>query len=540
MRPELVGAPPRRRPRWIELATSGDHKDVGLLYLGAALAFLFLAVVELVLMRLQLAVPENTLLKPVEFNRLLSLYGATAVFLFGLPVAAGLISYVVPLQIGARSVAFPRLNLLSWWLWLCGGVALYGSLLFTPSEAGVNPLAPLSDHSLLPNNGVDAWLTGVGLCTLGFLFFAINMAVTLRNMRAPGMAYRRMPPFSWAGAVWSYTMLVAGSVFLAALTMLMLERHFSGVYFDSGAGGAPLLWQHFSWLFLSAAYALMLVPAFGAISEIIPAFSRRDLASRNVVAASLVAIAVLGSLAWMQNMYSAPVRLGFEYFAMVMALALVIPVGMLLWSWIEALIGGTIQLRAPLLFALGAISTASVGLAAELVQSVIPVNLQLANTTDATAATHYALIGGSVFGIFAALYYWYPKLTGRTMGEALGRASFWAMLVGVHATFLPLFLAGLEGQPADVYKYFDTGNLATYNLISTIGAVILAVGIVLTLVNALLGIRSGVPAGHDPWAGDSLEWYALSPPPVHNFDVLPDVRGPHPLRDIRDAVRSNA
>jgi heme/copper-type cytochrome/quinol oxidase subunit 1 len=318
--------------------------------------------------------------------------------------------------------------------------------------------------------------------------------------------------------------------------MLMLDRHFSGVFFDPGAGGAPLLWQHLSWFFLSAAYALMLIPAFGAISEILPTFSRRDLPSRGVVAGCLVAIAALCSLAWIQNMYSAPVRLGFEYFAMTMALLLVIPVSLLFWSWADALIGGTLRLRAPLLFALGAISTVSVGLGSELVQSIIPVNLQLGNTTDATAATHYALVGGSVFGIFAALYYWYPKLTGATMGEGLGRASFWAMLAGVHATFLPMALAGLEGQPADLYKYFDTGNLATYNLISTIGAVVLAIGIVLTLVNAVLGVRGGVPAGHDPWGGSSLEWYALSPPPVHNFDVLPDVRSAHPLRDIRDAV----
>jgi cytochrome c oxidase subunit 1 len=535
-RPELVAEAPVRRPRWIELATSTDHKDVGLLFLGAALTFLFLAVVELVLMRLQLGIPENTLIRPVTFNRLLSVYGATGVWLFGLPVAAGLISYIVPLQIGARGVAFPRLNLLSWWLFLFGGITIYSSLLFTPPEAGVNPLPPLANHVFLPNNGVDVWITGVGLATLGFVCFGINMAVTVRNLRAPGMAYRRMPPFAWAGATWSWAMLIVGSILLAALAMLMIDRHFSGVFFEPEGGGSPLLWQHFTWIFLSTAYALMLVPAFGAISEIIPAFSRRPLPSRNAVAGSLVAIVALAALAWMQNMYSAPIRLGFQYSAMAIAIAMVVPVGLLIYNWFATIAGGTLNIRAPLLFALGAISTASIGLGAELVQSVVPVNLQLGNTDAAQAATHYALIGGSVFGTFAALYYWYPKMTGRTMGESLAGASFWALLIGVNVTFLPQFLSGLGGQPVDVYKYFDTGHLATYNLISSIGVLILGLGIVLTLVNAARGVRSGTPAGHDPWGGESLEWFALSPPPVHNFDVVPDVRSDQPMRDIRDAV----
>jgi cytochrome c oxidase subunit 1 len=534
--PELVGEAPTRRPRWIELATTTDHKEIGLMFIVTALIFLFLATIELVLMRLQLAVPENTLIKAVEFNRLLSTYGATAVWLFGLPIAAGLISYIVPLQIGARGVAFPRLSLLSWWLYLAGGVTIYAGLLYTPSEAGTNPLPPLSDHVFGPNNGVDVWITGVGLATLGFVCFAVNMAVTLRNLRAPGMAYGRMPAFSWAARAWSGTLIVVGPILLAALTMLMLDRHFSGVFFDPGGGGSPLLWQHFSWIFLSAAYALMLVPAFGAISEILPTFARRVLPSRGAVAASLVAIPVLITLAWMQNMYAAPIRLGFQYFAMTVALLVIVPVGVLIYNWLATLAGGTVTVRTPLLFALGAIGTTTIGLAAELCQSIVPVNLALGNTTDALAATHYALIGGSVFGIFAALYYWYPKLTGRRMGETLGRASFWLLVVGVNATFAPLFLAGLAGQPVDAYKYFDAGNLAVFNLISTIGALVLAAGVIVTLVNAVVSVRGGVPAGHDPWGGESLEWFALSPPPVHNFDVLPDVRSAQPLRDIREAL----
>jgi cytochrome c oxidase subunit I len=538
VRPEVVVEGfERRRPRWIEIATSADHKDIGRFLITAALGFLFVALVELLLMRLQLAIPENTLLTPETFNRLLSVYGATAIFLFGIPLALGLFYYLVPLQIGARSAALPRLGQTGLWLFVAGATTLNASFLFTPPEAGVNPLPPLSDIAYLPNNGVDAWLAGTGLATLGFVLLAIDLIATLRHLRAPGMAWRRLPLFSWAAAICSWLLMVIGPAMLAAITMLMIDRNFDGVFFDAGEGGAPLLWQHLSWIFYTGAYVLLVVFALGAIAEIIPSLSRKPLFNRGAVIGSLAALAALGTLAWMQNMYAAPVSIGFLYFAMAMAMAAALPVGLVVFNLVATMAGGALRLRAPLLFALGAISTLSIGLAGELTHSAVAIGRELGGTTDSTASTHYALAGAAVFGGFAALYYWFPKIAGRTMGEALGRISFWAMLVGVNLGFLPLALAGLQGQPIDTYKFFAGTGVSADNLIATIGIFVLALGIVLTLANAAISLRSGRRAYHDPWQGSTLEWFSESPPPMHNFEVIPDVRSPEPLRDIRDAIR---
>jgi heme/copper-type cytochrome/quinol oxidase subunit 1 len=538
-RPELVvdGFPGRKRPRWVELATSADHKDLGRVLIVGSLGFLFIAVVEMLLMRLQLAIPENTFLSPVAFNRMLSDYGATAVFLFAIPLALGFLYYVAPLQIGARGTALPRLGQIGVALWAAGATVLYAGFLFTPSEAGVNPLAPLSELAFLSNNGVDAWATATGLATLGFVFLAIDLLTTLRKMRGPGMAWRRVPVFAWAAAVGCWLLLVIGPVLLAALTMLMIDRNYDGIFFADGSGGAPLLWQHLSWIFFSGAYMLILIFAFGAIAEIVAAFSRRPLFDRGVVMGSLAAIAVLGTLAWMQNMMTAPIGIGWMYFAMLMSLALIVPFGLVVFNLISTMAGGALRMRAPLLFALGAISAISIGLAAELEQSMVAAAWQLKNTTDATAATHFALVGGAVFGGFAALHFWFPKMTGRTMGETLARISFWTMAIGIVLAFGPLFLAGSEqSQVIDAYKFFDGTGVNAYNLIASIGTLVLAAGIVMTLVNAILSRTAGPEAGHDPWGGESLEWFALSPPEPHNFDVLPDVRSARPMRDIRDAI----
>jgi heme/copper-type cytochrome/quinol oxidase subunit 1 len=537
-RPELVvDGYPSRRPRWIELATSADHKEVGQILVCGALGFLFVALVELVLMRLQLLVPENTFLSPVGFNRMLSLYGATGVFFFAIPLVIGLFYYLAPLQIGARGTALPRLGQTGAALWVAGAVVLYSGFLWTPSEAGVNPLSPLTELAFLSNNGVDAWATATGLATLGFVFLAINLVATLRTLRAPGMAWRRVPVFAWSAAVGSWLLVVVGPVLLAALTMLMIDRNYDGIFFADGSGGAPLLWQHLSWIFYTGAYMLVLIFAFGVIAEVFATFSRKPLFNRPVTMASLAAVAVIGTLAWMQNMLTAPIGIGWMYFAMVMSLALLVPFGLIIFNLISTLVGGALRMRAPLLFAIGALSAISIGLAAELEQSLVAAAWNLKNTTDATAATHFSLIGGAVFGGFAALHYWFPKMTGRTMGETLARFSFWAIVGGLLLGFVPLFLAGSEqGQVIDAYKYFSGTGVTVYNVISSIGVLILFVGILLTLVNAIFSRTSGPAAGHDPWGGETLEWFTLSPPEPHNFDVLPDVRSPRPLRDIREAI----
>jgi cytochrome c oxidase subunit I len=537
-RPELVSDGfQQQRPRWIQIASSADHKDIGRVLITAALGFLFIALVELLLMRLQLAIPENSFLSPVTFNRMLSLYGTTAIFFFAIPLALGLFTYLVPLQIGARRTALPHLSQIGLWLYIAGGTVLYSGFLFTPTEAGINPLAPLSELAFLPNNGVDAWATAAGLAVLGFVLIAIDLVATLRTMRAPGMAWRRLPVFSWAAAICSWLLLVIGSVMLAAITMLMIDRNFDGIFFADGSGGAPLLWQHLSWIFFTGAYMLILITALAAISEIAATFAQRPLTGRRTTIGSLAAIAVIGTLAWMQNMMSAPIGIGWMYFAMIMSLALIVPFGLVLYNLIATMVWAAPKMRAPLLFAAGAVSLISIGLAAEIGHSMVAVAWKLKNTTDATAATHFALVGGAVFGGFAALHYWYPKLTGRTMGETLARLSFWTMALGTLLAFVPLFLAGTEeGQVVDAYKFFEGTGVDAYNLIASIGTLVLAAGIVMTLVNAIVSRTGGPVAGHDQWGGDSLEWFALSPPDPHNFDVLPDVRSDRPMRDIRDAI----
>jgi cytochrome c oxidase subunit 1 len=536
--PEIVTRRvPPRRPAWIERATSADHKSVAQIYLAAAATFLVLAVTEFVLMRVQLIVPDNTMIHPEIFARLLSASGVTLAVLFAVPLALGVIGYIVPLQIGARGVALPRLNLLSVWLYLVGGAAVYLSFLYTPPEAGVVALAPLSGTVFSPSHGVDAWIVGTALATLGFVCFAINLVATLRNMRAPGLAWRRTPLFTWAAAVIGYLLLVIGPVMLAALTMLFVDRHSDGIFFAPGEGGAPLLYEHLSYIYLTGIYLIVLLFAGGVISEILPTFARKPIYSHRAVAASFVAIGILGPLAWIQNMYFAPIPIGFDYMAMVIALALAVPIGILLVCWVATLARGSLRLRAPMLYALAALSTIVCGLTGELMYSVIPVGWQLGHTTASQGDTLYVLIGGTVLGGFAALHYWLPKMTGRLVGEGVSKIALGTILFGVHLYVIPMFLAGLAGQPVDVYKYFSGTDLSTFNLIASLGAFFLAAGILLELGVLARGYAHGLLSGHDPWEGTTLEWFALSPPPQHNFDAVPDVRSPEPLLDIREAVR---
>jgi cytochrome c oxidase subunit 1 len=542
-RPEIAvdGFPKPKRAGWMDMVTSADHKDVAKILLVGSGGFLFLAALELLLMRLQLAIPENTFMEPYTFNRVLSLYGATSIFFFALPLVIGLFLYVAPLQVGARGTALPRLSQIGGLLWVAGAVVLYSGFLWTPSEAGVNPLPPLSELAFLSNNGVDAWLTACGFATLGFVLISIDLITTLRVDRAPGMAWRRAPVFAWTAAVGSWLMLFIGPVLLAAFTMLLIDRNYDGTFFADGGGGAPILWQHFTWIFYSGAYMLVLIFAFAAIAEIFSVFSGNPIFNRNAVMGSIVAVAVLGTLAYMQNMYTAPIGLGWKYFGMLMSLALIVPVGLLFFNLIATLKGGALQLRAPLLFAIGALSAISLGLAGELQQSLVGAAWYLKNTTDSTADTHFALIGGAVFGGFAALHYWFPKITGRSMGEQLGRLSFWALAAGSLLAFVPMALAGWEeDQVVDAYKFFNHTGVNFYNLLSSIGVLVLFVGVILVLINAVASVKGGARAGHDPWKGETLEWFALSPPPPHNFDVQPDVRSDRPLRDIRAAIARQA
>ena len=527
-RPEIVSRRVRKpRPAWVERVTSADHKTVAQLYIGTALTMLALVAVEFALMRMQLIVPENSLINPEIFNRLLSASGVSFVVLFAIPLALGLIGYIVPLQIGARGVALPRLNQLSYWLYAAGAVSLYASFLYTAPESGTTAQPPLSSIAYSPSNGTDAWILGTGLAVGGFVCFAINLIVTVSRLRAPGLAWRRMPPFTAAATVIAWLLIVIGPVMLAALTMLTVDRHFNGVFYDSAEGGAPLLYQHLSYIFLTGTYLIIFLAAAGAISEILPTFARKPLFSRRAVSSSFVAVAVLGLMAWMQNMYIAPLSTGWTFMAMAFALALLVPIGLLLYSWIATIWGGALELRAATWYALLAVSTMACGLGGELAYSVIPVGWALDFTTASQGDTLYVLVGGAVIGGFAALHYWFPKLSGRLLGEGLGKFALLLMVIGIHLYVLPMFLAGLKGQPVDIFKYYEDSGLDTLNLIASIGAFVLVVGILVELGNAAHSWNNGIPArGHDPWRGATLEWFALSPPPPHNFDAVPESVAP--------------
>jgi len=417
-------------------------------------------------------------------------------------------------------------------------VTLYASFLYAAPEVGTLGLPPQSSLEFSPSNGADAWVAGAGLAILGFVCFAINLVVTLNRMRAPGIAWRRIAPFAWASTLIGYIVLLLGPVMLAGLVMLMVDRRFDGVFFDSAEGGAPLLYEHFSHVFMTGVYVAVLLAAAGVISEVLSTFARKPLFNDRAVKTSMTAIAVLGPAAWMQNMYIAPINSGFTIIAMAIAVALLVPIGTLFYNWIATIWGGALELRAATWYALLAIVTMSFGLVGELAYSVIPVGWMLDNTTASQGDTLYVLVGAGVFGGFAALHYWFPKFNGRLAGEGLGKIALAVMVVGINLYVLPMFFAGLEGQPVDVFKYYGDLGVDGYNLVASIGAFVLVIGLLLELGNLAHSWNNGLPArGHDPWGGATLEWYALSPPPPHNFDAVPDVRSAEPLHDIRESIR---
>jgi heme/copper-type cytochrome/quinol oxidase subunit 1 len=524
------------RPRWVELATSADHKDIGRLLIGTSVGALFLAIVELVILRIQLAVPENGLLESVTFDRLLSMYGATGIFFFALPLVFGLFYFLIPLMIGSRGTALPRLGQIGVWLVMLGGTLLYSTILFTPPEAGINPLPPFSEVAFTTNNGVDAWIVSTGMATLGILMLAIDLLVTLKHLRAPGMAWRRAPVFVWSGAIASWLFLFIAPIFLAALTMLLVDRRLDGSFFTGGAGGAPLLWQHLSYIFLAGTYMLVAIFAIGAITEIVQTFTRRPLRGRNAVVRSMIAIAILGTLAWTQNMYTAPIPSFWKYLSMFLAIALIVPFGVIFQSLISAVARNDFNMSAPLRYAMGALSFASVGLIVEVSQSMLAIGTQLQQTYDAWAATHFALFGFAVFGGLAALSYWYPKLTGTYLNEERAAKSFWLIYAGGLIALVPLFGAGVEGQVTDAFRFFGGEGLGFFNLVSSIGTLVLFLGLVLTIGNLIRSRVEEKAAPPDPWRGETLEWLTMSPPPPHNFDVLPDVRSANPMSDIREVL----
>ncbi|MBV9212591.1 MAG: cytochrome c oxidase subunit I [Actinobacteria bacterium] len=539
--PEIVVRGVRERPRgWTAWLSTTDHKKIGLLYIYTTFFFFLLGGVEALLMRLQLAHANNTLIEPPTYNALLTMHGSTMIFLFVVPVLAGFANYMVPLMIGARDMAFPRLNALSYWLFLFGGIAFYTSIFFTPPSAGWTSYAPLSDNAFLPDNGIDAWIFMIHLTGISSLLGAINFTATIHNMRAKGMGWGRMPLFVWTILIYSYLLILALPVVAAAVTMLLTDRHFGTAFFDNTGGGDPLLWQHLFWFFGHPEVYIMVLPAFGMISEVLPVFARKPIFGYKAIAASTAAIAFTSMLVWAHHMFPTPVPEVVLAFFMLSSFAVAVPTGVKVFNWLATLWRGSLVFRTPLYFGCGFLATFVIGGISGVILAIFPVDWYFNDTYFVVAHLHYVLFGGSVFAIFAGLYYWFPKMSGRMMSEALGKTSFWLMFVGFHVTFLVQHSLGLEGMPRRIYWYPNHGNWQTLNLISTIGSFILGTGVLVTVVNVLLSIKNGRRAGNDPWQANTLEWFTQSPPPENNFDVIPRVRSVEPMKDIRREVARRA
>jgi cytochrome c oxidase subunit I len=529
----------RERSGLIDWLTTTDHKKIGIMYLVTTFVFFLMGGVEALMIRLQLGTAQNTLLTPEVYNQLFTMHGTTMIFLFVVPIMAGFGNYFVPLMIGARDMAFPRLNALSYWLLLAGGIVFYTSIFFAPPEAGWTSYAPLSEEAFLPNGGIDAWIFLIHLTGISSLVGAINFYATIANMRAPGMGWGRLPLFVWTILVYAILLILALPVIAGAVTLLLTDRHFGTHFYDPTNGGSPLLWQHLFWFFGHPEVYIMVLPAFGIISEVLPVFARKPIFGYKAVAAATVVIAFLGLLVWAHHMFTTPSPSVVLVFFMMSSFLIAIPTGVKIFNWIATLWRGTIEFKTPLIFAVGFLSQFVIGGISGVILAIFPVDWQLHDTYFVVAHFHYVLVGGSVFAIFAGVYYWFPKMTGRMLNEGLGKLSFALMYIGFNLTFLIQHTMGMDGMPRRVYEYPDVGNLVLYNRISTVGSFVLGLGILLTIVNVVRSLRKGPIAGADPWKGNTLEWFTESPPPVNNFDVVPRVRSVEPMKDIRREIERN-
>ncbi len=521
---------------WTSWFTTTDHKRIGIMYMVTTFVFFLLGGVEALMMRLQLGAPNNTLVSPQIYNQLFTMHGTTMVFLFIVPMMAGLANYFVPLMIGARDMAFPRLNAMSYWLLLAGGIVFYASIFWNPPEAGWTSYVPLSNSFFSPGGGQDAWIYLIHLTGLSSIIGAINLYATIVNMRAPGMSWGRLPLFVWAILTYAVLLIVALPVIAAAVTMLLTDRHFGTHFFDPANGGSALLWQHLFWFFGHPEVYIMVLPGFGVVSEILPVFARKPIFGYKAIAASTVAIAFLGFLTWAHHMFATPIPEAILIFVMLSSFLIAIPTGVKIFNWIATLWRGTIEFKTPLLFCAGFIALFIIGGISGVFLAIFPVDWQLNESYFVVAHIHFVLMGGAVFTIFAAIYYWFPKITGKMLSEGLGKISFWLMFVGFLVTFLIQHVMGLDGMPRRVYEYDNVGNLGLYNAISTVGSFILAVGVLFTVINVARSLKVGVAAGPDPWKGNTLEWFTASPPPANNFDTVPRIRSVEPMKDIRREV----
>src|SRR5690242_15504659 len=517
--------------RW--LATV-DHKEIGVLYMVTALVFFLVGGVEAMMMRAQLSLPGLTFLSPETYDQVFTMHGTTMIFLVVTPVLIGFGVYLVPLMIGAGDMAFPRLNAFTFWLQLCGGLLLYCSLFAGGApDAGWFSYAPLSERTYSPHAGLDYWALGLLLVGGSTVASAVNFIVTIARLRAPGMSIRRLPLFVWMTLVNSVLIVVALPALNAALIMLLSDRLLHASFFDPARGGSPILWQHYFWIFGHPEVYIMILPAFGMISEIIPVFSRKPIFGYGFVAASTLAIAFLSYGVWVHHMFAVALGRVFISVFAAMSMLIAVPTGVKIFAWSATLVGGSIRFTTAMLFAVAFLLEFTVGGLSGVAFATVPIDWELTDTYFVVAHFHYVLFGGTAFALFAAAYYWFPKMSGRLMDERMGRWNFWLVLIGFNLTFFVQHFLGLMGMPRRVYTYPNLPGWGTLNLVSTFGAVILGLGGLVFIVNILASLAFGVRAGNDPWDAWTLEWAATSPPVPENFETVPAVRSRRPLWDLK-------
>ena len=514
---------------WRSWAFTVDHKKIGIMYGAVAMIFFFVGGFEALLIRAQLAQPDGTVLSADKYNQMFTMHATTMVFLFVMPMASAFANYMMPLQIGARDVAFPRLNALSLWTFVFGGIFINTSwFLGGAADGGWFMYAPNSSVPFSPTNGVDFWTLGLLMTGVASQVGAVNLIVTALNMRAPGMTLMRMPIFTWMALVVQFLLLFAIPIITVALFLLLFQRNFDATFFNVAEGADPLLWQHLFWLFGHPEVYILVLPSFGIISEVLPTFSRKPLFGYPFVVFSGAAIGLVGFGVWAHHMFAAGLGpISVAVFS-VATMAIAVPTGVKIINWTLTMWGGKLWFSTAMLFAVGLIVQFTVGGLSGVTHAVAPSDTQQTDTYYIVAHFHYVIFGGAVLGLFSGMYYWWPKVFGKMLNETWGRWNFWLMIIGMNLTFGPMHIIGLQGQPRRMYVWTENRagegffNLGFWNLVSTVGSLILGIGAVLFLVNIWVS-RKNPPAPADPWDARSLEWITENPPKEHNFDRTPTV-----------------
>ena len=518
-----------------------DHKRLGIMYVVAGLAFFAIAGLQASVMRWQLAAAGNTIVSPQVFNRLFTVHGTTMVFLVGIPIVFGLANYLVPLMIGARDLAFPRLNAFGFWAFLFGACLLYFSFLGgdglygagSAPDVGWFAYAPLTGRAFSPGNSTDYWNLSILVMGFGTVATSINLIATTLTMRCRGMTLGRMPLYVWMMLVVSGMAVMAMPPLSAAQIMLLLDRFLGAHFFDTQAGGSAVMWQHFFWFFGHPEVYILMVPGFAIVSEIIPVFSRKVIFGYPMVVAASVAIGFLAMTVWAHHMFAvgmgAPLDSAFAASTMLIA----IPTGIKIFNWVATMYGGRIRFATPMLFACAFLFQFLCAGLTGIILSVVPFNWQLTDSYFVVAHFHFVLVGGLIFTIFGGIYYWFPKATGRLLSERLGRWHFWLFAIGFNLTFLPMHWAGMLGMPRRIYTYPADRGWDLWNLVASLGVPFQIAAVFVFFVNVVVSLRRGERAGNDPWDAWTLEWAVPSPPPPYNFDTLPVVASRRPLWDLK-------